>query len=35
LNECLDDNGMPRLYDITIRGFNQMLGTEDFRQGRS
>jgi hypothetical protein len=35
LNECLDDNGMPRLHDITVRGFNQMLGTEDFRQGRS
>jgi hypothetical protein len=35
LNECLDVNGMPRLHDITIRGFTQMLGTEDFRQGRS
>jgi hypothetical protein len=35
LNECLDDNRMPRSHDITIRGFTQMLGTEDFCQGRS
>jgi hypothetical protein len=35
LDKCLDDNGMPRLHDITIRGFNQILGTEDFCQGRS
>jgi hypothetical protein len=35
LNECLDNHGMPRLHDITVRGFTQMLGTQDFCQGRS
>jgi hypothetical protein len=35
LNEYLDDHGVPRLHDITVRGFKQMLGTQDFHQGRS
>jgi hypothetical protein len=35
LNECLDDHGMPRLHDITIKGFKQMTTTPDFCQGRS
>jgi hypothetical protein len=35
LNECLDDHGVPQLHDITVRGFKQMLGTQDFHQGRS
>jgi hypothetical protein len=35
LNDHIDDHGLPRLHDITINGFIQIMGGEDFRQGRS
>jgi hypothetical protein len=35
LNTCLDDHGLPRLHTITIAGFEQMINTPDFHQGRS
>jgi hypothetical protein len=35
LNDQLDDHGLPRLHDITINGFIRIMGSEDFRQGRS
>jgi hypothetical protein len=30
-----DNHGMPRLHAITISGFTHIIGTPDFRQGRS
>jgi hypothetical protein len=35
LNNHLKSQGMPTLHDITIMGFIRILGTADFRQGRS
>jgi hypothetical protein len=35
LNDHLDDHGMPRLHDITISGFIHIMGSANFRQGRS
>jgi hypothetical protein len=35
LNSHLKSQGMPTLHAITITGFIRVLGTADFRQGRS
>jgi hypothetical protein len=35
INELFNDRGMPQLHAVTIIGFTHILGTTDFRQGRS
>jgi hypothetical protein len=35
INELFDDCNIPRLHTVTIIGFTHILGTSDFRQGRS
>jgi hypothetical protein len=35
INELFDDHDMPRLHAVTIIGLTHILGTTDFRQGRS
>jgi hypothetical protein len=35
LNDYLDDHDMARLHAVTIKGLSEVIGTSDFRQGRS
>jgi hypothetical protein len=35
LNDHLEDHGVPRLHAVTIIGLVCIIGTADFRQGRS